>query len=387
MSDIAPPSLPSPSRPQARWRVWLLVPAALALLVLGAVPRLRAQSRAEMRAAAQQVPQVRIVQPQAPGAAPAVTLPATLQAWSDAAIRARDSGYVAQWSADIGRRVTKGQTLALLVAPELDAALRQARSDAATARANFEIAQTSAQRWQEMLRTKVTSQQEVDQKAADLAARRAQLDAAEANVARLAQTVAYTRIVAPFDGVVTARAVDVGTLVDAGAAGELFHEMQTARLRVVVSVPDDLATAVRPGLPVRVDCGGRVLGATIARSAGALDAGSRTLRAEIDLDNADGGLLPGQYVQVHLQPDTPVAGSLLPIETVLFRPDGPTLAVVGDDGRVHLQRVRIARDFGTRVIVEPALPVKTQVVVSPGDAIVDGQAVQVASPTFGPRAS
>lgn len=359
----------------------------LALLAAGAVPHWRAQARARQLSAGNAVPKVRVVQPGVAHSDAAITLPGTLAAWADASLRARSSGYVAHWSADIGSRVRAGQTLATIVAPELDAALQQARDDQATAQANFDIARSSAQRWQEMLQDKATSRQEAQQRTADLEARRAQLDAAKANVDRLAQAVAYTRIVAPFDGVITARNVDVGTLVDAASPAELFHEVQSARLRALVSVPDSEAAMVRAGIPVRIACGARTVDGAVARTAGALDPASRMLRVEVDVPNADGTLLPGQYVQVTLAPDAQVAGSSLPVETVLYRPEGPRVAIVGADGRVALRPVSIVRDLGTTLVVAPALAPETRVVADPGDSIVDGQKVQTTTAPQASRAS
>ena len=367
-------SSPSPlPRPAGRW---IAAAVALALLTAGAVPRWQAQAHAQRLAADNAVAKVRIVHPGLAQADATITLPGTLEAWADASLRARSSGYVAQWSADIGSHVRAGQTLATIVAPELDAALRQARADQAAAQANFDIARTSAERWQKMLQEKATSSQEAQQRSADLEARRAQLAGATANVARLAQAVDYTRIAAPFDGVITARAVDVGTLVDAASPAELFHEVQSARLRALVSVPDGEAAAVRAGTPVRIACGARTVDGVIARTAGALDPASRMLRVEVDVPNADGALLPGQYVQVMLTPEAQVAGSSLPVETVLYRPEGPRVAVVGADGRVALRTVTIVRDLGTTLVVAPTLAPETRVVASPGDSIVDGQRVQ-----------
>jgi membrane fusion protein, multidrug efflux system len=360
-------------RHAGRWTAATLV---LALLAAGTVPRWQARARAQQLAAGNAVPEVRVVHPGVARSDATITLPGTLAAWTDASLRARSSGYVTQWTADIGSHVRAGQTLATIVAPELDAALRQARGDQATAQANFDIARSSAQRWQTMLQAKATSSQEAEQRVADLDARRAQLDAAKANVARLAQAVAYTRIVAPFDGVVTARNVDVGTLVDAASPAELFHEMQSARLRALVSVPDSEVAAVRAGIHVRIACGARAVDGVIARTAGALDPSSRMLRVEVDVPNADGTLLPGQYVQVTFAPDTQVAGSSLPVETVLYRPEGPRVAIVGADGRVELRPVSVIRDLGTTLVVAPTLAPETRIVANPADSIVDGQEVR-----------
>lgn len=366
----------SSSRHPGRWIAPVVV---LGLLAAGGVPRWQAQVRAQQLADDSLVPQVRVIHPAVAHSDATITLSATLAAWSEASLRARSSGYVAQWTADIGAHVRAGQTLATIVAPELDASLRQARGDEAAAQANFDIAQSTARRWQDMLEQKATSRQEAQQRAADLAARGAQLDAAKANVARLVQAVAYTRIVAPFDGVITARAVDVGTLVDATSPAELFHEVQSGRLRALVSVPDSEAGQVSYGTRVRIACGPRTVDGVVARTAGALDPVSRMLRIEVDVPNTDGALLPGQYAQVILSLATPVEGSSLPVEAVLYRAEGPRVAVVGADGKVALKAVRVVRDLGTTLVVSPVLPAGARVVANPGDSISDGQAVRTVS--------
>lgn len=366
---------------------WAAAATAVALLTTGILPRWQAQAHARSLAAENAVPKVRIVHPGLARSEATINLPGTLAAWSEASLRARSSGYVAQWSADIGAHVRAGQTLAMIVAPELDAALRQARADQAAAQANFDIARTTAQRWQQMLQDKATSQQEAQQRSADLDARRAELAAATANVARLAQAVTYERIVAPFDGVITARAVDVGTLVDAASPAELFHEVQSARLRAIVSVPDSEAVGVRAGTRVRIECGTRTLDGVVARTGDALDPTSRMLRVEVDLPNLGGELLPGQYVRVVLAPASQVDGSSLPVEAVLYRPEGPRVATVGADGRVALRAVSVVRDLGTMLVVSPPLEPDASVVANPGDSVVDGEHVQAAPASLPSRAS
>jgi len=310
-------------------------------------------------------------------------LPGSVMPYADASIYARTSGYVRHWYADIGTKVRAGQTLADIETPELDAQLQQARADVATAKANYAFADSTARRWQTMLQTQSVSQQDADSKTSDRAAKLAALASAQANVARLSELVSYEKVTAPFDGVVTVRNVDVGALVTSGGApglasapGELFHVEQTDRLRVYVNVPQDDAGSISAGTQVYLTTQqypGRSFAATVARSADAIDSVSRTLRVEIDVDNRDGALLPGAYAQVHLALRTQHPALDLPVSALLFRPDGVTVAVIGQDGRAHLRKVTIGRDFGTYVEVATGVTSTDQVIDNPGDALADGQ--------------
>jgi RND family efflux transporter MFP subunit len=331
---------------------------AAVLLAIGIVPRLDARAAQRAQVAAQQVLPVSVI---VPGAAPAdqtLTLPGAVMPYEEASIYARTSGYIAHWSADLGARVKAGQALAQIAAPDLDAQLRQARADAATAQANYDYAKSTAQRWQQMLATQSVSQQDADTKAADMNAKRAMLASAQANVAHLAELVSYESVTAPFDGVITARDVDVGTLVTAGGtpgsaglSGELFHLEQTDTLRVFVDVPQDSATGITTGTQVYLSTQqypGRRFAARVARTAGAIDPVTRTLRVEIDVDNRDGALLPGAYAQAHLVVPSAAPALELPVSALLFRPNGVTVATVDAHGRTALKTVQIGRDFGTR---------------------------------------
>ncbi|NIF08282.1 efflux RND transporter periplasmic adaptor subunit, partial [Burkholderia sp. Ax-1735] len=347
----------------------------------------RAAQRAQL--AAQQALPVSVI---APGTAPAdqtLTLPGSVMPFAEASIYARTSGYIAHWSADLGTHVKAGQTLAQIAAPDLDAQLRQARADAATAQANYDYAKSTAQRWQDMLKSQSVSQQDTDTKVADMNAKRAMLASAQANVAHLNELVSYEAVSAPFDGVITARNVDVGTLVTAGGtpgspglSGELFHLEQTGTLRVFVDVPQDSAADVSTGTPVYLTTQqypGRHFAARVARTAGAIDPVTRTLRVEIDVDNADGALLPGAYAQAHLVVASAAPALELPVSALLFRPDGVTVATVAANGRTVLKRVQIGRDFGTRVEIVSGLAAGDRVIDNPGDAITAGEVVKIVS--------
>lgn len=365
------------------------VALAAALLALGIVPRIDARAAQRAQVAAQQALPVSVI---VPGAAPAdqtLTLPGSVAPYADASIYARTSGYIAHWSVDLGTHVKAGQTLAQISAPDLDAQLRQARADEASAQANYDYAKSTAQRWQDMLKTQSVSQQDTDTKVADMNAKRAMLASAQANVAHLAELVSYESVTAPFDGVITARNVDVGTLVTAGGtpgspglSGELFHLEQTDTLRVFVDVPQDSATGVSTGTAVYLTTPqypGRRFAAHVARSAGAIDPVTRTLRVEIDVDNRDGALMPGAYAQAHLVLPSAAPALELPVSALLFRPSGVTVATVGANGQTALKTVQIGRDFGTRVEIVAGLAATDRVIDNPGDAITAGEAVKIVS--------
>ena len=362
---------------------------AAALLVIGIVPRLQASTALTSQAAAQHALSVSVIKPRSAPAVQELLLPGSVMPYADASIYARTSGYLEHWYADIGARVKTGQTLAVIQTPELDAQLRQARADEATAQANFNYANVSAQRWQDMLKTQSVSQQDTDTKVSDMQAKRAMLQSAQANVQRLSELVSYEKVSAPFDGVVTARNVDVGALVTAGGSpglaampGELFHVEQTDTLRVFVDVPQNDAPYVTPGTEVYLSVQqypGRRFAAKVVRSAGAIDPVSRTLHVEVDVDNHDSALLPGAYTQVHLALHNASPALDLPVSALLFRPNGVTVAVVDSTGKTSLKTVTVGRDFGTHVEVKTGLAATDRVIDNPGDAISPGEPVQIVS--------
>ncbi|MFJ5382026.1 efflux RND transporter periplasmic adaptor subunit [Cupriavidus sp. CER94] len=365
-----------------------LAGAAVALaLTAGIVPRWQGHAVLQQRAQAAQTPIVSVVQPRAAAAAHDIILPADVRAYEDAAIHARVNGYLRHWYADIGTPVKAGQLLAEIDAPEVADQLRQARADEATAAANYQLASTTAKRWQDLQATNAVAQQETDQKVADMNAKAALLAAARSNTSRLAQLASYTQIRAPFDGVITARNVDTGALIDAGSAPgqgrELFHISAGTRLRVYAQVPQDVSAAMGPGtqawltLPQAPD---KRYPATVARTAGAIDPVTRSLRVELDVDSQDGRILPGAYAQVHLEVGAEHAGLDLPANTLMFPAGGPTVAVVGPDNTLTIRHVALGRDFGTHVEVLDGLQASDRVVVNPGDGIVAGMTVRVAAP-------
>ena len=387
------PAEPTATRRKRRYVLpFALAAVAAALLAIGIAPRLQASTELTKQVDAQRYLNVETLTPTRAPASQELLLPGNVMPFADASIYARTSGYIQHWYADIGAKVKAGQTLADIDTPELDAQLRQARADEATAKANYTFANSTAQRWQTMLQTQSVSQQDADAKTSDSAAKLAAWQAAQANVARLSELVSYEKVTAPFDGVITARNVDVGALVTAGGSpgiaaangGELFHIEQTDRLRVYVDVPQNDAQGVTPGTKVYLTTQqypGRKFDATVARSTNSIDPVSRTLRVEVDVDNRDGTLLPGAYSQVHLALETAHPALEVPVSALLFRPDGVTVAVIGNGDKVQLKTVTIGRDFGTYVEVATGLAATDRVINNPGDAISSGETVRVAPDT------
>ncbi|MFM0199530.1 efflux RND transporter periplasmic adaptor subunit [Paraburkholderia fungorum] len=381
------------ARSTPRRRLWPLALSGLAaaLLLAGILPRVSANAALTQQTQAQSALSVSVVMPRAAPSSNELLLPGAVTPFAEASIYARTSGYLAHWTSDIGAQVKSGQTLATIDAPDLDAQLRQARADESTAQANYDYAKTTAQRWQDMLKTQSVAQQDADTKTSDMEARRAMLASAQANVAHLAELVSYEKITAPFDGVITARHVDIGALVTAGGtpgtagmSGELFHIQQTGVLRVFVDVPQNDAPYVTPDTSVYLSAQqfpGRHIAGRVTRSTGSIDPASRTLRVEVDVDNQDGALMPGAYVQVHLALQSSTPALDLPVSALLFRPNGVTVAVVDGNGKVALKTVHLGRDFGTHVEITTGLAATDRVIDNPGDSLTAGQAVQIAPAT------
>jgi RND family efflux transporter MFP subunit len=334
----------------------------------------------ETKAAA--IPSVDVVHPSAGAKSYEVVLPATVQGFIDSPVYARTSGYLLHWYADIGTHVKKGQLLADIQTPELDQQVQQAQSDLATAQANYELAQITADRWQKLLVKNAVSKQESDQYSSDLNARRAVLAAQEANVRRLQQLQGFEKIYAPFDGVITARNTDIGDLIQAGEntiRQELFHLSSLDRLRVFVPVPEvyqgDLHSVRQVALSTDAYPKERFTG-TIARSSNAIDPLSRTLRIEVDIENPKALLLPGAYVFVHLPLPATSQAPTIPSNALLFRREGLRVGVVRD-GRVQLVPINIGQDYGDTVEVTAGLSPEDQVVLNPSDSLVSGTRVEI----------
>jgi RND family efflux transporter MFP subunit len=333
---------------------------------------------------------VAVTTPKAGSAAEEIVLPGTLQAYADAPIYARTNGYLKRRFVDMGTHVKAGQLLAEIDAPELEQQLQQARADLATADANLRLAQVTADRYRDLAKTDSVTQQDADNAAGAFEARKASADSARHNLERLQQLEGFTKIVAPIDGIVTSRNTDVGALIDPGSSGgvarELFHIASTGRLRLFVSIPERYSRAARKGLSADLTLAefeGRRFTGTLVRTAEALDVSSRTLLAELEVDNRTGELLPGAFVQVHLKLPAAMSSLTLPVNTLIFRADGVRVAVVGPDSSVVMTPVSLGRDFGTSVEILGGVDAVSAVVVSPPDSLMDKQVVRVSRSATG----
>jgi RND family efflux transporter MFP subunit len=364
-------------RPGARRRTAVLVAAAalvaLALMIYSGIhSRAAAESRLTQRTQEAAIPTVAVVFPREGAPTQEIVLPGNTQAFSDAPIYARTSGYLKRWYFDIGAHVQKGQLLAEIETPEVDQQLLQARADLDTAQANLNIAKITASRWQDLVSTGSVSQQETDQAVSNLSAVKAAAESSSANVRRLEQLQSFERIYAPFDGIITARNTDIGALIDAGAntqPRELFHIAAIRTLRLYVSVPEVDSRAAQSGAPATLtldEFPGQTFHGTLVRNANSIDIASRTLLVEVDVDNPAGQLLPGAYAFVHLKLLDKTRSVTIPSNTLIFRKEG-------------LVPVKISRDYGNSVEIVSGLQPTDAVIVDPSDSLVAGMPVRLSS--------
>jgi RND family efflux transporter MFP subunit len=366
--------------------LWLFVLPVL--LVCGAiVARLAGRAHAEAVLARETseaaVQSVNVVHPQTGASNEEIALPGYTQAFIDTPVYARTSGYLKTWRFDIGTHVKKGDLLAEIETPEVDQQLRQARADLSAAQANLSLAVITATRNENLLKTRSVSMQDRDNAAGVLAADKAIVQSNEGNVARLEQLQSYEKVLAPFDGIITARDTDIGALIDAGAnssSKELFHLAAIDKLRIYVSVPERYARAAQPGATANItldEFPGETFQGTLVRNANAIDLASRTLLLEVDVENPAGRLLPGAYAFVHLTLPIATQSVTLPSNALLFRQEGLQAAVV-HNGHAHLVAVTIGRDYGEKVEILSGLQTSDAVIADPSDSLISGTAVQIA---------
>ncbi|MGE4240648.1 efflux RND transporter periplasmic adaptor subunit [Ramlibacter sp.] len=380
---MPPDSEPRPSR-RTLWLIGLvLLFAAAVVVVVGVASRRSQAARLGERATAQVTRTVSVVSPAAAGESAALDLPARIEAWSRAGIYSRVSGYLKSWKADIGTPVKAGQLLAEIETPELDQQLAQAQAELATARANADLSANTAKRWQELQSSGMVAKQAVDEKLGDLNARQSAVRASTANVERNLAMKQFARIVAPFDGVVTARNTDVGALIGVGGAPgtELFVVSDTRRLRVYVSVPQNVVAQIRPGARAQLrvpERAGRTFGATVASMSNAIGA-TGSMLVQLTVDNAAGELLPGSFAHVRFAlPRAP--GTLsIPPSALIFNKGGVRVATVGPGEKVMLKPVTVLRDLGTAVEIASGLDASDRVIESPPDGVENGDVVNVAN--------
>src|SRR5579883_183428 len=371
------------ARSGAKLRTGAIVAVVLILIagLAGFLPRWhqRAQLKAETRELTVQT--VEVVSAKADKTGSGLVLPAEIKPFLDAPIYARSSGYLTNWSVDIGGQVKEGQLLAEIDAPELRQELMRARAELDQAKAALALSRITADRWAELLKTASVSEQEAAEKKADLELKSANLAAAQATVRRSEELQSFSRVRAPFSGTITARGTDIGQLIVAGSGKELFHLTQTSKLRVFVHVPQMSAKAIATGQTAELmipEIPGRVFPATIARTSGAMSADSRTLLVELQVDNPSNEILAGTYAQVRFPELDQDAALTLPSNTLLFRSEGTQVGVVGADGKVELRNVKIGRDFGPTVEVVQGIDKTDRVILNPADSLVSGAVVRVA---------
>jgi len=347
------------------------------------------QRRSEHQVLAQQtekmtVPYVSVIHATPINGSSEMVLPGTLKAYVESPIYARTNGYLKAWYKDMGSRVKAGDVLAEIDTPEVDQQLAQARAELTTAQANLSLSGITAARYQDLLKTESVSHQDVDNANGDLAAKHAMVQSAEANVKRLEEMESFKRVYAPFSGVITQRNVDPGTLINAGNGGsatkQLFDLAQIDPMRVFVAVPQSIGPSLRMGTKACLsltELAGRTFCGQVVRTANAIDPGTRTLLTEVDVPNPSGTLLPGAYAQVHF--DVHLSGQRLslPINSLLFRPEGTMAAVVGADNRLIMKALTIGRDFGNAVEILDGISLSDAVVINPPDALEQGEDVKI----------
>jgi RND family efflux transporter MFP subunit len=360
--------------------------AAGAIAANGLISRARGKQELVTWTNAQAIPTVALAKPVVGDAQQSVILPGTIQPFYKAAIYARVNGYLKSWQQDIGAHVKAGQQLASIDAPDLDQQLAQAKATLASAKANYEMAQLTTNRYSVLVKKQVVSQQLADQASADAAAKKAVMDANEANVGQLEAMQSFKQIVAPFDGVVTLRNTDIGALVNAGntAGQELFEVSDLHRVRIYVQVPQAFSAVLHPGLKATFEMPqypGRRFDATLTTTSNAMNAMSRSMQVELQADNADSTLLGGVYCLVDFEIPAEPDMVRLPATALMPVNRGVQVAVLGEGDKVVLKPIRLGRDFGDSVEVTAGLATQDRVIDSPPETLRNGDAVQLATAT------
>jgi membrane fusion protein, multidrug efflux system len=376
---------------RASVRSWLAAVAIIGLIGAGVsaglIPRLHRQAELRAETTELSIPTVTVVSP-APGQSGCrLPLPAEIKPWIEAPIYARANGYLKRRLVDIGARVEEGQLLAEIDTPELDQEFERARALLAQAEAALGLAKITSSRWAGLLKKATVSDQENEEKQADLKLKAATADSARAEVRRLEKLQSFSRITAPFAGIITVRNIDAGDLIVAASGKELFHLAQTEKLRVFVQVPQTLARSILPGQTAEMtiaELPGQVIPAKVARTAGTIAADSRTLLVELHVDNPKEEILAGSFAQVRFTGAKMAAALTLPPNTILFRPNGPQIGIVKDDGKVELRTVKLGRDFGQRIEILTGVESKDRVIVNPSDSLESGATVAVTETTKKP---
>jgi RND family efflux transporter MFP subunit len=376
-------SNPEERRPVKAGRaILLLAVGAIAVAYTGISARRHDGEQLKQWTQERATPPVAVVTPQRGGGTRELVLPGNVEAFYSASIHGQVRGYVSEWRKDIGARVKQGDVLAVVDTPELDESIAVAQSELEKAKANLTLAKVTAARWNSLRNTAAVSQQAADEKDADARARAAEVDAAQSNVDRLKAQKAFANIVAPFDGVVTARNVDVGSLVRADGADTpgLFTVADIHKMRVYIPAPETYLADLKDGMKATLELPeypDRTFEATIVTTSHAIDPKSRTLLVELLADNKDGVLAPGAFTRVHFRIPPDPNTFTIPASALLFRDAAPKVAIVGPDNRIVLKEVHIVRDLGTAVEIAGGVSQDERIVSNPPDSIGDGEEVRV----------
>jgi RND family efflux transporter MFP subunit len=359
----------------------VLVIGAIGLAVLGIASRTAATKVLQDQSDATSLPIVTVVSPErAPSIVP-LQLPGETRAYTQAPIFAQTNGYLKKWYFDIGSKVKNGDVLAELDTPEVDQQLSQSRANLKQAQAAFDLSRVTYDRNKDLFQRHVIAQQDYDNASGDLQVKQATVTADEADVRRLEALENFKLIRAPFDGIVTSRATDVGALVNSGSGNALFTMAQISPLRIYVTVPEGFSHAVREGTQAELNFNefpNRHFPATVVRTAGAIDPTTRTLLTELQVPNDSGELFPGAYAQVRLQTESVDRAWLVPANVLLFREEGASVGIVHPDGKVEIRPIKIGRDLGSKLEVVDGLAENDRVVVNPSDSLANGMVVQLA---------
>jgi len=377
---------PLHKRPPRNLKVKALVVLVIAIgvVVWGVASRAKEKSALTSLTEEQTIPTVKTIRPLQRSDGETLTLPGTLQAFYSASVYARVSGYLKHWSVDIGTPVKSGQLLADIETPELDQQLKQSEANLDTALANEHLTEITSRRWKNLLTTDSVSQQEADEKGGDYEAKKALVAAARADVERLRALESFKRISAPFDGIVTARKTDIGALINAGhdAGHELFTVADVHKLRLYVSVPQSYANQIRVGMKAQFtvpERPGELFAGVLTDNSRSVSENSGTVLIELDVDNNDGKLLPGEYGNVRFDLPRDANAVRLPASALTFRKEGLRVATLTADNRVAYRTIQISRDMGNSVEVAAGLSSTDRIIDNPPDALEDGDRVRVAA--------
>ena len=386
LEEITPPEQKPISPRGAALGALLLAVLAVVLAVVGILSRKSAEAVLAERTEEIAAPTVLTATPKAGTPLNTFMLPGNVTAFTDAPIYARTSGYLKKWYFDIGSHVKRGALLAEISAPELDQQLAQAENELLTAQATANNARIQADRYSGLVKTNAVSQQDTDTYVNQAAATAAAVRSAQSNVQRLRELQSFEKIYAPFDGVVTARTVDTGQLIETGATKELFRLQAIQTLRVYTNVPQAYAASVKHGMKFDVSFAehpGRLYTGTVVRTADAIDPTTRTLLVEVDLNNRNGDLLPGSLAQVHFKTPVVATSYVVPVAALIFRREGMQVAVAVKDGAItkaHLVSVTIGEDDGRTIQIASGLHADDQVIQDPPDSLIEGERVTVVNP-------